>query len=156
IPLGMTSMPEFGLMPATEPLRHGPTHNPWRLRVSAGGSSGGAAAAVASGMVALAQASDAGGSIRIPAACCGLVGLKASRGANVRARAQNIIDDLLCSDSLLARSVRDVAWAYNVARPDTMTQACGPSGELRLRIAVDLARLDGVAPEPEVAEAIEK
>src|SRR6185436_174650 len=92
IPLGMTSMPEFGLMPSTEPLRHGVTHNPWQLNLSAGGSSGGAAAAVASGMVALAQASDAGGSIRIPAACCGLVGLKVSRGGNVRARQQNLID----------------------------------------------------------------
>ena len=156
IPLGMTSMPEFGLMPSTEPLRHGPTHNPWRSNVSAGGSSGGAAAAVASGMVPLAQASDAGGSIRIPAACCGLVGLKVSRGGNIRARAQNLIDDLLCSDILLARSVRDAAWAYNIARPDTMPMVPGQPGERRLRIAVDLARLDGIAPAAEVAEAIEK
>ena len=156
IPLGMTSMPEFGLLPSTEPLRHGPTHNPWSLGTSAGGSSGGAAAAVAAGMVPLAHASDAAGSIRIPAACCGLVGLKASRGANVRARGHNMIDDLLCSDVLLARSVRDVAWAFNVGRAGAAVAAPAVAGERRLRIAVDLTRLEGALPEPEVASVIEK
>jgi amidase len=78
--VGRTNTPEFGAVATTEPLAYGATHNPWNTEYSPGGSSGGAAAAVASGMVAAANASDGGGSIRIPAAACGLVGLKPSRG----------------------------------------------------------------------------
>lgn len=78
--LGTTNSPEFGLNASTEPLLHGPTHNPYRQGRSAGGSSGGSAAAVAAGLVPAAHATDGGGSIRIPAAMCGLVGLKPSRG----------------------------------------------------------------------------
>lgn len=78
--LGRTNTPELGLQPATEPLAYGPTHNPWNPDHSTGGSSGGSAAAVASGMVPMAHAGDGGGSIRVPASECGLVGLKPSRG----------------------------------------------------------------------------
>ena len=77
---GRTNSPELGSVPTTEPSPGAPTHNPWDTTRSPGGSSGGAAAAVASGMVPFAHASDGGGSIRIPASCCGLVGLKPSQG----------------------------------------------------------------------------
>ncbi|MBU6329522.1 MAG: amidase, partial [Acidobacteria bacterium] len=78
--LGNTNTPEFGKNASTEPVLHGPTHNPWDLDRSPGGSSGGSAAAVAGGMVTAAHANDGGGSIRIPASECGLVGLKPTRG----------------------------------------------------------------------------
>ena len=78
ISLGKTNTPEFGLLGTTESLLLGPAKNPWNLLHNTGGSSGGSAAAVASGMVAIASASDGGGSIRVPASCCGVVGLKPS------------------------------------------------------------------------------
>ena len=80
VPFGKTNTPEFGLTLTTEPKAHGATRNPWDLNVSSGGSSGGSAAAVAARIVPMASASDGGGSIRLPSACCGVFGLKPSRG----------------------------------------------------------------------------
>lgn len=110
--LGRTNTPEFGLMPTTEPLAFGPTRNPHNPDFGAGGSSGGAAAAVASGMVPAAHASDGGGSIRIPAAMCGLVGLKPSRGRVTMDAATNA--NGFSVQHVVCRSVRDSAAILDV------------------------------------------
>jgi amidase len=108
IPLGRTNVPEMALMGTTEPDAYGPTHNPWDLGRSPGGSSGGSAAAVAAELVPAAHANDIAGSIRIPAAQCGLVGLKPSRGRVVAGRA---IDPAvgMNTEGVLTRTVRDTA-----------------------------------------------
>jgi amidase len=105
--VGKTNMPEFGILPVSEPRRFGPARNPWDTDRTPGGSSGGAAAAVAAGMVPIAHGSDGGGSIRIPAACCGLVGLKAQRGRISRGPEQ--ADDFLVQDGVLTRTVGETA-----------------------------------------------
>jgi amidase len=107
ITVGRTNSPELGSLPVTEPLAYGPTRNPWNLERTPGGSSGGAGAAVASGMVPIAHASDGGGSIRIPAACTGLVGLKPTQGRITMGpeRDESGLSTQLC----VSRSVRDTA-----------------------------------------------
>src|SRR5207248_1819728 len=107
--VGKTNVPECGILPTTESVLYGPAHNPWNLKHSTGGSSGGSAAAVAAGIVPLAHANDGGGSIRIPAACCGLVGLKPSRGRTSLGPDYSAIDDMLVSELCVSRSVRDTA-----------------------------------------------
>ncbi len=153
---GKTSTPEFGLPCYTEPATGAPARTPWDLARMAGGSSGGAAAAVAAGLAPIAQASDGGGSIRIPASCCGLVGLKASRGRVSSGRGRPPGPGLV-SDGVLSRTVADTALALDVlAGPrvgDTYLAPAQPGGFLaasrrepgRLRI--------GLLTTPVIAEA---
>lgn len=152
VPIGMSAMPEFGLLTGGEPLLTGAVRNPWAPGRSAGGSSTGAAAAVAAGLVPLAHASDAAGSIRIPAASCGVIGFKASRGVNLRARAPHVIDDLLCVDGLIGRSVRDVAWGH--ARTGVAGARLKPARPVDgLRLALCLNGLNGADPAPGVRDS---
>jgi len=115
VPLGKTNVPEFGLLPVSESALYGPARNPWNPDHTPGGSSGGSAAAVAAGIVPLAHANDGGGSIRIPASSCGLVGLKPSRA---RIPQGPLIGDAmsgLTSDLVVSRTVRDTAVALDIA-----------------------------------------
>jgi amidase len=113
VPVAQTTVPEWGATLSTETRAWGATRNPWDPARIAGGSSGGAAAAVASGMVPLAHGNDAGGSIRIPAAFCGLVGLKPSRGRTSLGPAHAELWHGLCEEGALARTVRDAAAALD-------------------------------------------
>ncbi|MGI8712802.1 MAG: amidase [Solirubrobacteraceae bacterium] len=149
--VGKTALPEFGILPTTESRRHGPTRNPWDLERTPGGSSGGAAAAVAAGMVPIAHGNDGGGSIRIPASCCGLVGLKPARGRVSVGPAAG--DSFLVCDGVLTRDVADTAAVLDVLagyEPGDATWAPPPAGpyaelgsadstpESRLRVALVL------------------
>ncbi|HEV2546714.1 MAG TPA: amidase family protein [Stellaceae bacterium] len=119
ISLGKTNAPEFGLLPITESKLYGAARNPWKLSHSTGGSSGGSAAAVAARIVPLAHANDGGGSIRIPASCCGLVGLKPTRGRNPLGPDLGDVLGGLVVEHVVSRSVRDTAVALDaVAGPD--------------------------------------
>ncbi|MCE5273595.1 MAG: amidase [Deltaproteobacteria bacterium] len=114
--LGKTNTPEFGLMAVTEPELHGPTRNPWNLDHTPGGSSGGSAAAVASGMVPFASGGDGGGSLRIPASCCALFGLKPSRGRNPTGPEYGEIWQGAAVEHVITRTVRDSAAMLDAIR----------------------------------------
>jgi amidase len=167
IPLGKTNVPEFGIMPLTEPKLYGPAHNPWNLDHSTGGSSGGSAAAVAAGIVPLAHANDGGGSIRIPASCCGLVGLKPTRGRNPLGPMIGDIFGGLVAEHVVSRSVRDTAAALDAvagaeigdpyAAPPTAGSylAATKKKPKKLRIAFATRPFDGEAFDPECKAATE-
>lgn len=114
IPVGKTNTPELGLMPTTEPEAYGPTRNPWSTDHGAGGSSGGSAAAVASGMVAVGHAGDGGGSIRIPSSACGIFGLKPTRGRVSLGPDHGEAWNGLVVRHVVTRSVRDSAAVLDV------------------------------------------
>jgi len=142
--VGRTSTPELGIMPTTEPLAFGPTHNPWDLSRTPGGSSGGSAAAVAAGMLPFAHASDGGGSIRIPAACCGLVGLKTSRGRTSVGPASDDLARPLSVQFAVTRSVRDTAALLDaVAGPEVgdPVQPDAPSSRYASQVNIEPAPL---------------
>ena len=158
VPIGRTTMPEFGILPTTEPYLTGPTRNPWDTSLTPGGSSGGSAAAVAAGAVPLAHGSDGGGSLRIPAACCGLVGLKASRGRISFAPDRG--DDPLVTEGVLTRTITDTAalldilagyepgdgtWAPPPARPFRDALRGSPEG-LRVGLLLQPTAAAGLDP----------
>jgi amidase len=162
---GKTNTPEMGLAPSTEPRLFGPTRNPWKLDHSAGGSSGGAAAAVAAGMLPMAHATDGGGSIRIPASCCGLFGLKPTRarnpmgpdagegwgGASVgHAVTWSVRDSAALLDATSGPDVGDPYWAPPPAGPFVAEVGRDPG---RLRIALTTTPWHDSPVDPECAAA---
>lgn len=168
VPFGKTTCPEFGLTTTTESLLWGQTRNPWNLAMSAGGSSGGAAAAVAAGIVPVAHATDGGGSIRIPASYCGLVGLKPSRyrtpsgpgkyegwfGASVgNVVSRNVRDMALFMDVGQGHEVGSPYWTKPLVRPyvDELNAAPG-----RLRIGLVRDSLTGSPLDPAVAKVLDE
>ncbi len=140
--VGTTTLPEYGILPVSEARIFGPTRNPWDLERTPGGSSGGAAAAVAAGMVPVAHGNDGGGSIRIPAACCGLVGLKPSRGRI--SVAPELGDSSLGIDGMLTRTVADTAAILDVLagyEPGDATWAPPPSRPFAEAATADPGRM---------------
>jgi Asp-tRNA(Asn)/Glu-tRNA(Gln) amidotransferase A subunit family amidase len=162
---GKTNTPEMGIATSTEPRLFGPTRNPWNRGFSAGGSSGGAAAAVAGGMVPMAHASDGGGSIRIPASCCGLFGLKPTRarnpmgpdvgegwsGASVNhAITRSVRDSAALLDATSGPDVGDPYWAPPPSGPFLAEVGRDPG---RLRVALTTTPWNGKPVDPECADA---
>lgn len=167
--LGRTAMPEFAFSGATESVLYGVTRNPWNLNTIPGGSSGGSAAAVAAGMVPIAHGTDTGGSIRLPAFHCGLVGLKPSRGLVSKGPGRDeTLFGGLDTEFVLTRSVRDCAAALGVAsglEPSDDVHFCKDSESYleaiarpirQLRIAVDTGENAQTAVDREVISAVQK
>jgi amidase len=158
VTIGKSATPEFGFLPTTEPITTGVTHNPWDLTRSSGGSSGGSAVAVASGVVPVAHATDGGGSIRIPAAHCGLFGLKPSRGRIVGTETQHTIPDFAV-ENVVSRTVRDSAGLFALTESTAPRAPFPPVGlvtgpsKRRLRIGVLMENAAGHSPTPDVVAA---
>ena len=166
VTIGTTQTPEWGFNATTEPVRFGPARNPWNLDHSTGGSSGGSAAAVAAGIVPVAHANDGGGSIRIPASCCGLFGMKPTR---MRTPSGPDNGDLLWGLAIefaVTRSVRDAAVLLDaVSAPDPGAPHFPPSSATSfadamkrprkgLRIAFSTKTASGVPVDPDCVEAV--
>jgi amidase len=167
IVVGTTTLPEYGILPVSEARFLGPTRNPWDLERTPGGSSGGSAAAVAAGLIPAAHGNDGGGSVRIPAACCGLVGLKVQRGRI--SLAPELGDNFFTHDSVLTRTVAETAalidvlagyepgdatWAPEPGEPFAAAAAREPG---RLRIAATtFSPLPDSQVDPMSAAAVER
>jgi amidase len=165
--VGKTNTPELGILPVTEPIRFGPSRNPWDTSRTPGGSSGGSAAAVAAGMVSLAHGNDGGGSIRIPASCCGLVGLKPSRGRVSWAPDWTEGAIGLPTDGCLSRTVLDTATTLDLIagyEPGDSFLVPPPSAPFadaarradpgKLRIGFTLEAPNGAPVDPECQQAV--
>lgn len=155
ISIGKSATPEFGFLPVTEPLAYGPTRNPWNPDHTPGGSSGGSASAVASGAVSMASASDGGGSIRIPSNCCGLFGMKASRG---RWQGYHYDKWSLSVPGFVSRSVRDIKTAMSGmsnAMPGVPAPVLAGSGmEKKYKIGFRVTTPDGEKVHPDCERAV--
>ena len=164
--VGKTNTPEYGIMPTTEPALFGPSRNPWDITRATGGSSGGSAAAVAAGLVPFAHANDGGGSIRIPASCCGLFGLKPTRARNPLGPDFGDMFTGLVAEHAVTRTVRDSAalldatagpdlgdpyWAPPPSRPFLDEVGADPG---KLRIAFTTAAPSGVGIHPDCVRAV--
>ena len=161
VSIGRSTLPEFGLLPTTEPLVTGLTRNPWNPAYSSGGSSGGSAAAVAAGVVAVAHANDGGGSIRIPASCCNLVGLKPSRARMQGEQSARKVTDFGVN-GCVSRTVRDTAaWfaACEARGADAMYPPVGlvsGASPARLRVRGLRASASGREPHPDVTAVFDR
>ena len=164
---GKTNTCEWGALPTTEPLLFGPTRNPWNTDRTPGGSSGGSAAAVAAGMVPMAHGNDGGGSIRMPAACCGIFGLKPTRARNPLGPEYGDAYSGLTAEHALTRSVRDSAtlldatagpdlgdpyWAPPPARPFIEEVGADPG---KLKIAFTTKAREGIEVHPDCIQAVQ-
>lgn len=160
--IGRTNTSELGLSIATEPRPFPSTRNPWDPRRSPGGSSGGSAAAVAAGMVAAAHGTDMAGSVRVPAAWCGLVGLKPTRGRTPPPARLGLAGRLLTQEHVLTRTVRDTRAILRAVSRAVPAQAPLPSGVPNhapdglpcLRVGVTSAIGDGATIQPDVHDAL--
>lgn len=166
--VGLTKAPEFGYNPTTEPLAGGPVHNPWRKGLSAGGSSGGTAAAVVAGYTPFGHGNDGGGSIRIPASACGLVGLKPTRGRNpLGPDFGEALFGMSC-EHILSRTVRDsavmldctsgpgVGDPYSIPRSEGGFAADLDHAPRKLTIGFSEAPPWAPPPQPDVAAAVRR
>ncbi|MBV1860281.1 MAG: amidase [Nannocystaceae bacterium] len=160
--LGKSALSEFGLNASNEPVGSEPTRNPWNLAHTTGASSSGSAALVAAGVVPLAHANDGGGSIRIPAACCGLVGLKPTRGRHVVSNMARSLPLNLIGQGVVTRTVRDTAYFQAEAETSYRNRALpaiglieGP-GRRRLRVGYAIDSVTGTPTDDDTREAVEQ
>jgi amidase len=160
--MGKSTTSEYGFLPCGENLQSGITRNPWNPNHSTGGSSAGAAALVAAGVVPIAHASDGGGSIRIPAACCGLIGLKPSRGRNSFSPTGKVVPINIVEDGVVSRTVRDTANYYAALEQYFSNKRLPEIGHVskpdkrRLRIGLFIHSPNGIESQADVKEAVLK